>query len=70
MAVYAFRTGTYARNIYLYGQTSFDAIPFEYHEPVKQYAAENFSDEQIQTARENLWISETEYEQTMAYKAA
>lgn len=68
--VYSFRTSTYARNIYLYGTTSFDSIPAEYHEPVKQYAAANFTDEQIQTALTNLWISQTEFDETMAYKAA
>ncbi|MBT2680060.1 hypothetical protein J7E38_13680 [Bacillus sp. ISL-35] len=69
MAIYSFRTGTYARNIYLYGNTSFDSIPAEYHEPVKQYAAQNFSVDQIETARNNLWISEIEYTDTMTYKS-
>ena len=70
MAVYSFRTSTYARNIYLYGTTSFDSIPAEYQEPTKQYAAKNFSRVQIDTARQNLWISEEEYQQTLAYIGA
>jgi hypothetical protein len=68
--IYAFRTGTYSRNIYLYGNTTFAAIPVEYHEPVKQYAATNFSDEQIANALYRGWITQEEYDQTMAYKAA
>jgi hypothetical protein len=70
MAILSFRTSTYARNIYIFGTTSFDSIPFEYHEPVKQHAAATYSEAEIQTAFENLWISQLEYEQTMTYRTA
>jgi ribulose bisphosphate carboxylase small subunit len=71
MTVLSFRTGTYARNIYLYGDVSgtrFSNIPTEYVEPVKQYAATNFSDNQIQNALTQGWIAQQEFDDTMAYK--
>lgn len=69
MTIYSFRTSTYARNIYLYGTTTFDSIPVEYHEPVKQYAAANYSLSQIDNALAQGWITETEYNETLAYVA-
>lgn len=64
--IYAFRTSTYARDIYLYGNRTFTQIPAEYVQPVKQYAADTFSDTQISTALTNGWITQTEYDDTMA----
>lgn len=68
MAVYPFRTSAYARDIYLYGNRRFSDIPAEYREPVKQYAAQNFTQEQIDYALAMGWITQQEYDETMAYK--
>jgi ribulose bisphosphate carboxylase small subunit len=68
MAVYPFLTSTYARDIYLYGNRGFADIPTEYHEPVKQYAATTFTQEQIDYALAQGWITQQEYDETMAYK--
>lgn len=68
MALLSFRTSTYARNLYIFGNTSFDSIPAEYHEAVKQFAAANYTDEEIKEAYDNLYINEQEYNATMAYK--
>lgn len=76
MAVYSFRTGTYARAIYIYGTQRFTArdgyagIPLEYHEPVKQYAATNYYKSEMETALANAWITQQEYDETMAYMTA
>lgn len=67
MAVYSFMTGTYARNIYLYGNRTFSSIPAEYHEPVKEYAAQTYSLDQIDYALQNGWITEQEYNDTLNY---
>lgn len=67
--IYAFRTSTYARDIYLYGNRTFTQIPAEYVQPVKQYAADTFTDAQISTALTRGWISESEYAETMALRA-
>jgi hypothetical protein len=71
MAVLTFRTNTYARNIYLYGSTSgtrLTNIPAEYVEPVKKAAAATFSVEQIDNTLSQEWITQTEYDETMAIK--
>ncbi|MED1948999.1 hypothetical protein [Brevibacillus centrosporus] len=54
-----------------------DTIPAEYHEPVKQHAATNFTVEpyaradnrtrQIDLALTNGWITQDERDQTVAY---
>lgn len=67
MAVLNFRTSTYARNIYLYGTTTFAAIPTEYIEPVKQYAGEAFTKGQLDNALAQGWINQQEYDETIAY---
>jgi hypothetical protein len=65
MAVYQFRIGPYARSIYLYGTTTFAAIPQEYHYPVKDYVARNFTVGQIQEAFNRGYITQQEYDETM-----
>lgn len=70
MTVYAFLTGTYSRNIYIYGTRSFSkveppSIPTEYHQPVKQYAADNFTRGQIDEALSNNYITQQEYDETV-----
>lgn len=74
MAIYTFRTNTYARNIYLYGterltaRDGFGGIPTEYYIPVEQKAAELYTNEQIQNALTQGWINQQEYDETMTYK--
>lgn len=75
MTVLSFRTSNYAANIYIHGTTRFANIPTEYHEPVKQYAAEKYTVEPYATAENrtrqlditltNAWITQQEYEETV-----
>lgn len=68
MAVLSFRTSSYARDVYLYGNRKIADTPTEYHEPVKDYAANTFSQTQVDDALTKTYISQTEYDETMAYK--
>jgi len=65
MAVYSFRIGPYARSIYLYGSSNFAATPLEYHQPVKQYASDNFTPNQIDEALAKGFITQQEYDETV-----
>lgn len=56
----------YARDIYLFGNRSFSNIPTEYHEPVKQYAAQTYTLAQIDNALAQGWITQQEYDDTIA----
>jgi hypothetical protein len=67
MAVNSILTKAYAVNIYRYGNRSFATIPTEYHEPVKQYAALNLTLSEIDNALAKGYISEQEYNDTLAY---
>jgi len=67
MPVLPFRTSTFTRNIYLYGNTLFTEIPVEYVEPVKEYAAITYSRLQIDCALNKGWITQQEYDETIAY---
>jgi hypothetical protein len=69
MAIYASLTRAYAQAIYLDGTKKFSDIRSEYVEPVKQYAAANYTSTQITAARDNTWITEQEYQDTLAYVA-
>lgn len=69
--IHGFVTSTYARNIYLLGASSFTKIQNEqpqYIEPVKQFAAQNYTDDQIKRALDNDWINQQQYDDTMTYK--
>jgi hypothetical protein len=66
MAILAFRTSTYARNIYLYGTSSFSTIDQEYVPYVKKYAAEKFARQQIDDALAKGYITHQEYDETIA----
>lgn len=68
MAVNNLLVRAYAANIYNYGNRTFATIPAEYHEPVKQYAAANYSLYTIDKALSEGWITETEYNETLAYR--
>ncbi|WP_048825848.1 hypothetical protein [Bacillus sp. B-jedd] len=74
MAVYSFRIGPYARDIYLYGKQrfttrdGFSGIPEEYNEPVKEYASKNFTLFETERAQAQTWITQYEYEESIAYR--
>lgn len=71
MAVYSFKVGPYARQIYIDGRQRFTArdgfsgIPAEYHTPVKEYAAKNFTLSQIDYALLKTWVNQSEYDETV-----
>lgn len=60
----------YAQAIYLDGTKKFSDIRPEYVEPVKQHASLNYSQEQLDNALAQGWITQQEYDETMAYKTA
>ncbi|MEE6450539.1 hypothetical protein RAH41_08210 [Gottfriedia acidiceleris] len=66
MTVYSFRIGPYARDIYLYGRQKLDTIPVEYYTPVENYAAKNFTRGQILNALERGYITQQQYDETIA----
>jgi hypothetical protein len=68
MPIYTWRTSTYARDIYLYGNRTFQQVPSEYVIPIMQYAAQTFTQAQIDQALTNGWITQQEYDDTIAYK--
>ena len=67
MAVNTLLVKAYAINIYRYGNRTFSTIPAEYHEPVKQYAATYFTLEEIDNALAKGYITQQEYDETLAY---
>jgi membrane peptidoglycan carboxypeptidase len=68
MTIYAGLTKAYAQAIYLDGTKKFPEILPTYVEPVKQYAAANYTQEQIDNALAQGWITQQEYDDTLAYK--
>lgn len=75
MAVYSFRIGPYAREIYIFNtnrfteRDGFAGIPLEYHQPVKEYAAKNYTRAQIDNALNQSYINQQEYDETIAFIA-
>lgn len=70
MALLLFRTRTYARNIYLYGNATLLSIPAEYREPVMQFAATDpvvIGPQAVTDAYVRGWITQEEYYQTISY---
>ena len=71
MAILSYRVGIFARDIYLYGNQRFTArdgytgIPEEYHQPVKEYAAKNFTLYETDKALNLTWITQQEYDETV-----
>ena len=65
MAVINLLTKQYAVCIYIYGTRTFASIPAEYHTPVKQYAATNYTLAQIDNALAKGYITEQEHAETM-----
>lgn len=80
MPIYSFLVGSYAREIYLYGNRTFANINQAYVEPVKLYAATGyfngqptvnftgFSVPEIDNALAKGWITQQEYDDTIALK--
>lgn len=68
MAIYASLTQAYAKAIYLDGTKTFTQIRPEYVAPVKQYAATNYTDVQIAETLDSGYITQQEYDETMAIK--
>lgn len=74
-SVLPFRTTTYAKAIYVYGTNRLTArdgyvgIAEGYYAPVQQYAAMNFTQDQIDLALAYGWINQQEYDETMAIKS-
>lgn len=67
MSILPFRTSTYARNIYIFGTSTFAQIPTEYVVPVEQYAASTFSLSQIDNALASQYIDQQHYDDTIAF---
>lgn len=67
MAVNNLLTKQYAVCIYIHGTRKFDSVINDYKEPVKQYAAQNYTLEQIDNALVKSYINEQEYQETIAY---
>lgn len=74
MAVHAFRTNTFSRNIYLYGterltaRDGYGGVPAEYYTPVEQRGAELYTDQQLSDALAKGYINQVEYDETLAFR--
>lgn len=66
MPIYASLTTAYAKAIYIDGTKRFPDIRQEYVPYVKQYAADNYTREQIDNALAQGWIAQQEYDDTVA----
>lgn len=60
-------TKQYAVCVYVHGTRKFETVVVDYHEPVKKYAADNYTLEQIDNALVKGYITESEYLETMKY---
>lgn len=60
----------YATAIYRHGTKSFSAIMPAYVAPVKEYAAAEYGDTTLDSALANGWITQAEYDETIALKPA
>lgn len=68
MPIYASLTALYAKAIYIDGTKTFPQIREEYVPYVKQYAADTYTVEQIDNALASGYISQQEYDDTIALK--
>jgi hypothetical protein len=77
----SFRITSYARNIYIFGTTSFSTIDPMYVDPVKAYAAtgiangvhtptgfNGYTDVELNNALAQGWITQQEYDDTIALR--
>lgn len=67
MSINKLLTKQYAVCVYVHGTRSFETVVADYHEPVKQFAAENYTLEQIDNAYVKGYITDTEYQQTIVF---
>lgn len=67
MPVYHFLTIQYAQAIYLFGTRSFQTINPAYIVPVMEYAAVTYSRSQLDNALAQGFITQQEYDDTIAY---
>lgn len=67
MTIYVSLTAAYAKAIYIDGTKTFSVIRAEYVEPVKQYAAANYTDLQISNSLTKGWITQQEYDDTLSF---
>lgn len=70
MPIYQSLTIAYAKAIYIDGTKTFPVIRQEYVPYVKQYAASNYTLEQIDNALAQGWITQQEYADTIALRPA
>ncbi|KKC45822.1 hypothetical protein VE23_25205 [Paenibacillus sp. D9] len=64
--ILSFLVGSYARDIFLYGNRTFPSIKPDYVQPVKQYAAATYSYDQVDNALSRGWITAQEHAHTTA----
>jgi len=67
MAANPILTKQYAVCVFVYGTRKFETVVADYHEPVKKYAAETYTLEQIDNALVKGYITESEHTDTMKY---
>ncbi|CEG26019.1 hypothetical protein [Bacillus sp. B-jedd] len=58
----------YAYSIFVDGMRTFSGTNDSYHQEIKQYAAENFTVEQLDNALAKGWITQREYDDTVALR--
>lgn len=68
MAILSFLAKSYAQNVFVYGNRTFEGVPTEYHKPAKDHAAAAYSVEVIKNAFDKGYITEAEYVETMQIK--
>lgn len=66
--IYPFLVSSYTGNIYFHGNRTFAQIPTEYHEPVKQNAANVYEYYVLNRAFVNGYITQQEFDETLNYK--
>lgn len=69
MAVLSFRVSTYARNVYLYGNTKLVDVPTypdDYKAATMDYAASHYTKEQLDNALTKGYITQVEYDDTLS----
>jgi predicted RNA-binding protein associated with RNAse of E/G family len=76
ITIYPFRKKTYANAIFAFGtnrltaREGFAGVPAEYYVAVQQYVGQTYTVEQLEVALASGWITQQEYDETIAYKAA
>lgn len=67
MIIHQLLVKQYALCVYVHGTRTFDTVVTDYHEPVKEFAAEKYTLEQIDSALIKGHVTEQEYQDTIAY---